>query len=192
MADSKNVQIRTLALVGMPGSGKTLCAEHLQRKGYFQFRFGGIVTDEVERRGLVINPENEKIVREELRANEGMDVMAKRALPKLQAALETHQTVIIDGLYSFAEYKTLQQTFPESMVVVAIVAPRKLRYQRLAKRPIRPLTEAEAQARDWREIETIEKGGPIALADYTLVNDGTADVLLEKLDSLMAELALEV
>ena len=40
---------RALALVGMPGAGKTLCAHHLERRGFFQFRFGGIVVDEVLR-----------------------------------------------------------------------------------------------------------------------------------------------
>ncbi len=62
---------RALALVGMPGAGKTLCARHLEMRGFFQFRFGKIVVDEVLRRGLVINPENERIVREEFRNKEG-------------------------------------------------------------------------------------------------------------------------
>jgi len=181
---------RTLALVGMPGAGKTLCAKFLEEKGYYQFRFGGIVTDEVERRGWQINPENERIVREELRRNEGMDVMAKRALPQLHTALETHQTIIIDGLYSFSEYKTLRTEFPDSMMVVAITAPRNMRYHRLSERPIRPLTPAQAEKRDWQEIETLEKGGPIAIADYTLVNDGNPEDLLKKLETLMSDLGM--
>src|SRR5688500_3159849 len=98
---------RALALVGMPGAGKTLCAKHLEKQGYFQLRFGGIVVNEVTRRGWPITPENERIVREELRQNEGMDVMAKRSLPLLKAALESHRCIVIDGLYSFSEYKTL-------------------------------------------------------------------------------------
>src|SRR5690349_8123444 len=95
---------RSLALVGMPGSGKTLCATYLQNKGYYQFRFGGIIVDEVLRRGLPLNPENERVVREEFRANEGMDAIAKRALPHLKTALITHSSIVIDGLYSFSEY----------------------------------------------------------------------------------------
>lgn len=186
------IQPRTLALVGMPGAGKSLCAEYLEQKGYFQIRFGGIVTGEVERRGWEINPQNEQIVRIELRQNEGMDVMAKRSIPKLHAALETHQTIIIDGLYSFSEYKTLRNEFPDSMIVVAITAPRQLRYARLTNRPIRPLTVEEAQHRDWQEIETMEKGGPIAIADYTLVNDGTSEELLSALDSLLADLNMTI
>ncbi|MGJ3240141.1 MAG: AAA family ATPase [Anaerolineae bacterium] len=183
-------QTRTLALVGMPGAGKTLCAQHLQEKGFYQFRFGSIVTDEVQRRGWEINPQNESKVRIEFRANEGMDVMAKRALPYLRTALDSHNCIVIDGLYSFSEYKTLRAEFPDEMLVVAIVAPRHLRYQRLTTRPIRPLTVEEARQRDWEEIEDMEKGGPIAIADYTLVNDGTELELLMRLDTLLVELNL--
>lgn len=183
---------RVLALVGMPGSGKTLCAKHLEEYGYFQFRFGGIVTDEVERRGWEINPENERIVREELRKNEGMDVMVKRALPQLRLGLETQATIIIDGLYSFSEYKTLLSEFGAEMVVLAIAAPRAERYARLAQRPDRPLTPEEAQDRDWQEIERLEKGGSIAIADYTLVNDESAKALLQKLDILLANLNISI
>ncbi|MCA9888768.1 MAG: AAA family ATPase, partial [Anaerolineae bacterium] len=159
---SEPTQPCALALVGMPGAGKTLCAMHLQERGFFQFRFGSIVVDEVARRGLPLNPNNERIIREEFRAQDGMDAIAKRALPLLKQALGTHKSIIIDGLYSFAEYKTLKKELGEDMIVVAITAPRNQRYARLAERRERPLTRAEAQERDFREIEKIEKGGPIA------------------------------
>lgn len=183
---------RTVALVGMPGAGKTLCAQHLEARGFFQFRFGSIVVDEVARRGWPLNPENERRVREELRKNEGMDAIARRALPHLQQALKTHRSIIIDGLYSFSEYKTLRAELGDDMVVVAITAPRPLRYARLAERPERPLSAQEAEARDYQEIEHIEKGGPIAIADYTLVNDNDRDALIAQLDALLERLGISV
>jgi dephospho-CoA kinase len=183
-------QPRVLALVGMPGAGKTLCAQHLEDAGYFQFRFGSIITDEVERRGLPLRPDNERVVREEIRADEGMDAIARRALPLLRDALDAHATVVIDGLYSFSEYKTLQEEFGGEMAVVAIVAPRALRYDRLSRRPIRPLTAEEAELRDHQEIQRLEKGGPIAIADYTLVNDSEPEALLRQLEALLETLAI--
>jgi dephospho-CoA kinase len=180
--------LRALALVGMPGSGKTLCAKHLEARGFYQFRFGSIVVDEVVRRGLSITPENERLVREEFRRNEGMDVMAKRALPHLRAALETHPVIVIDGLYSFSEYKTLHKEFDGRLIVAAIISSRPTRYARLAQREERPLTAAEAEERDFQEIERLEKGGPIAMADYTLLNDGDTQSLLEQLDHLLEQL----
>ncbi|MBL8163000.1 MAG: AAA family ATPase [Anaerolineae bacterium] len=182
---------RALALVGMPGSGKTLCAKHLEARGFFQFRFGGIVVDEVVRRGWEINPENERLVREQFRRDEGMDAIARRALPLLKNALESRPSIIIDGLYSWSEYKTLHTELGANMIVVAVISSRGLRYHRLATRPERPLTAQEAQTRDYQEIERLEKGGPIAIADYTLLNDGTADALLAALDHLTEALGLE-
>ncbi len=179
---------RALALVGMPGAGKTLCAKHLETQGYFQFRFGGIVVDEVTRRGWAITPENERIVREELRRNEGMDVMAKRSLPLLKTALERHQCIVIDGLYSFSEYKTLHTELGASMAVVSITSEREMRYRRLTERSERPLTPQEAERRDYAEIESLEKGGPIAIADFTLLNNGDAADLLKTLDALVKRL----
>lgn len=176
---------RALALVGMPGAGKSLCARHLEVKGYFQYRFGSIVVDEVSRRGLPLNPENERVVREEFRANEGMDAIARRALPILRGALERQNCIVIDGLYSWSEYKTLRGELGGELTVVAIVSERALRYARLAERTERPLTAEEAQRRDYLEIENLEKGGPIALADYTLLNNGAPDQLLEALDTLI-------
>lgn len=184
-------QVRALALVGMPGAGKTLCAKHLEAHGFFQFRFGSIVVDEVARRGQPINPDNERLVREEFRQYEGMDAIAKRALPKLREGLTTHATIVIDGLYSFSEYKLLRGEFGDSMVVVAIVTSRQRRYERLAQRAERPLTSEEAERRDWQEIETLEKGGPIAIADYTLMNDGAPEELLAQLDKLLDRLGLK-
>ena len=172
----------------MPGAGKTLCAEHLSDRGFFTLRFGAVVVDEVQRRGWDVNPANERIVREELRQQHGMAAMAALSLPKLQDALATYHHIIIDGLYSFSEYKLLRAELGAPLLLLAIVASRRLRYQRLAIRPVRPLTPAESFERDFREIEELEKGGPIAIADYTLLNENSAANLLLKLDALLEEL----
>lgn len=177
-----------LALVGMPGAGKTLCAQHLHARGFITLRFGAIVVDEVRRRGLEVNPVNERDVREELRARHGMSAMASLALPKLQAALDDHHCIVIDGLYSMSEYTFLRQHLAAPTILAAIVAPRHLRYQRLASRAVRPLTPVEAAERDLREIDKLEKGGPIAIADYTLLNDASEAHMLDQLDRLLAEL----
>lgn len=182
---------RALALVGMPGSGKSTGAAFLQKEGYVHFRFGSIVTSEVVRRGLPLTPGNEKIVREEFRSREGMDVIAKRALPYLRNMLKEHDLIVIDGLYSFSEYKLLNRDLDAELIVVAIVSDRRIRYARLAARSERPLSSAEAESRDLAEIENLEKGGPIAIADYTLLNNGTPAELNAALDAVIESLMQE-
>jgi len=176
-----------LILVGMAGSGKSSVARHLEQKGWRVIRFGALTMQELEKRGLPINQANEKAVREELRAKRGMDAYARLLLPSIKESLASSPTVI-DGLYSWAEYKFLKGHFGEQMKIVAIYATHSMRYARLSQRPDRPLSLAEAEQRDYAEIENVEKGGPIAMADYTIVNDGTKKGLFRAVDKLLSTL----
>ncbi len=180
--------VRILAIVGMPGSGKSVVASYLKNNGFPIIRFGEIIIREVEKRVLPITPQNEQMVREELREEYGMDVCAQLSLPLIKSKLLSHELVVIDGLYSFSEYKTLKKEFHDELLVLAIFTPKALRYARLTLRQERPLTIAEAERRDYKEIEKIEKGGPIALADLTIINDGSQYQLHRKLEELLAEI----
>ena len=176
-----------LVIVGMAGSGKSSVARHLEQKGWRVIRFGALTMQELEKRGLPVNEANEKIVREELRAKHGMAAYAKLLLPAIKESLANSPTVI-DGLYSWAEYKFLKGHFGQQMKIVAIYTTRSTRYARISQRPDRPLSFAEAERRDHAEIENVEKGGPIAIADYTIVNDGTRKGLSLAVDKLLSAL----
>lgn len=180
---------RVIALVGMPGAGKSFCVEYLKKKGMPSVYFGGITIDEVKRRGLEVNEKNEKQVREDIRAKEGKDAYAKRMVEQINALFEQgHEMVVADGLYSWPEYKVFKQTFGENAVIIAITAPRMVRHKRLANRPIRPLTDEEVSSREYAEIESLEKGGPIANADFTIANDDTPQLMLDKLEQIISSL----
>jgi dephospho-CoA kinase len=60
---------------------------------------------------------------------------------------------------------------------------------RLAGRNIRPLTNKEAAERDRTEIENINKGGPIALADFTITNESSLKELKEQTLRIIERLA---
>ena len=171
----------------MAGSGKSSVARHLEQKGWHVIRFGALTMEELEKRGLPINQANEKAVREELRAKRGMDAYARLLLPSIKESLATSPTVI-DGLYSWAEYKFLRGHFGGQMKVVAIYTTRSVRYARISQRPDRPLSLEETEQRDYAEIENVEKGGPIAMADYTIVNDSTKNALFRAVDNLLSTL----
>ena len=102
-------------------------------------------------------------------------------------ALDEQSVLVIDGLYSWSEYRFLHAKLGVPMVVAAIVAPRHLRYQRLGNRQNAPHACRSPSPR-LQEIEYLEKGGPIAIADYTLVNDGTEADLILKLEALITQL----
>ncbi len=178
-----------ITLVGMPGAGKSYCVDYLEKKGFPNVYFGGITVDEVKARGLDVNEANEKMVREDIRAKEGVGVYATRIIAKLEKLFgEGHKTVVADGLYSWTEYKIFKEKFGDNAVIIAIVSPRKTRHARLADRPVRPLTDEEVTSREYAEIENLEKGGPIANADYTIVNDSTPEDMTAQLEKVLEQL----
>jgi dephospho-CoA kinase len=85
--------------------------------------------------------------------------------------------VVVESLYSWEEFKFLKKEFGESFKLLNIFTTKSLRYARLKERPFRPLTNDEACSRDYSEIEKLDKGGPIAFADFTVHNDSTLDDL---------------
>jgi len=80
--------------------------------------------------------------------------------------------------------------FGDDLITIAITAPRALRYERVVNRKDghRQYTAEQVKERDIAEIENLEKGGPIAFADYTLVNTGTTDNLLRQVDEVLTNI----
>lgn len=162
--------MKVVAIVGMTGAGKSEVARLFAQNGFARIRFGDITDQEVKKRGLTLNEENERHVRELLRKELGMDAYAKLNLPSIDAALRKSD-VVIDGLYSWEEYVFLKGHYGANCAVVAVWASPKTRYTRLTARAERGLTREDAASRDKAEIENINKGGPIAMADYTVLNE---------------------
>lgn len=179
---------KVLVLVGMPGAGKSFCVDHLTENGIPSVYFGGVVVDETIKRHGKTNEVLEKAVREEFRDKDGKGAIAMRIIPKIHELFKTHDRVVADGLYSWSEYKIFKEAFNDHAIILAITAPRHVRHERLANRPVRPFTEAEVTSREFAEIENLEKGGPIANADYTIVNDEDPYVLIERLDHILRQI----
>lgn len=181
MTHHENVKI--VAFVGLPGVGKSSAVDYLTEKNYPKVYFGGVVLQALKDASLDVTPDNEKYMREKLRADEGNEVIVNRINAQIKDLIAAGQKrIIADGLYSWTEYKIMKREFPGELTTVAIVAPKHMRHHRLQTRPVRPLTEDQANQRDWAEIENLEKGGPIAIADHTIINNKDLDHLYSQID----------
>lgn len=161
---------KIIAIVGMCGVGKSVASDILESLDYKKVYFGGVTMDKIKEEGMEITPENEKIMRERLRNEYGMGAYAIILLPKIKD-LAKQGNVVLDGLYSWDELKILKEELGDSLTVIAVVADKKIRYDRLSVRDVRPFTKEDAIKRDISEIENIAKAGPIAYADYYIDNN---------------------
>lgn len=181
-----------LAFVGMPGAGKTEAVEYLQRNGIPFVRFGELTDEGVKQMGLPLTLDNERIFREKIREELGMGAYAIKAEPKIRAFLEMHDVIAIDGLYSWEEYTYLKEKFPGLTLIHIFAEPQK-RHQRLSQRPIRPVPAEKGYERDVAELEQLNKGGPIAIADYLIENNGdTIQDLQRKIDQVLTRLGVTI
>jgi dephospho-CoA kinase len=179
-----------IAILGMPGSGKTEAIEYLEETYRLpKVYFGQITINEVLRRGLPVNPVNERNVREELRARNGKDYYANEVMVLIDAITES-ESVLVESLYSWTEYQTFKRQYGDRLHTISIHASPTLRHERLTTRPIRPLTISEAEVRDVAQLEQLEQGGPIALADHVVVNEGTLEEMTGALDRIMQYLGI--
>jgi len=165
---------KIIAVVGMCGSGKSEAVKFFVESGYKRVYFGEVVMNEMKRLGLEVNEANERATRENLRKEFGMGAMAVKSLPVIEEFMK-HSNVVIESLYSWEEFKILKDKFGEAFKLITIYTTKQLRYERLLKRPFRPLTNEESKSRDLSEIEKLDKGGPIAYTDYLILNDGSLD-----------------
>lgn len=172
-----------IAVVGMCGSGKSEAVKYFEDKGFKKVYFGDVVIRELKSRGLEINEANERKIREELRNEYGMGVMAIKSIDLIKEYFKS-ENVVIESMYSWEEFKIIKKEFGDIFKVLAIYTSKDLRYKRLGKREFRPLTVEEASSRDISELENLDKGGPIAFADYTLINDSTLEGLNKNLEKL--------
>ena len=182
--------MKVVSIVGMTGSGKSEVARLFSDRGFTTVRFGDITDEEVKKLGLKLTEENERPVRERIRKEHGMDAYAKLSLPRIDAALRT-SNVVVDGLYSWEEYTYLKNHYGDDFIVVAVWASPKARYARLGSRKIRPLTPEEAASRDRAEIENLNKGGPIAMADFTVLNESSMSDLKKQVERIIAKIIMK-
>ncbi len=176
-----NVKSNIVAIVGMPGSGKSTAANFFKKKGIPILRFGDQTDIGLKELTKSLTEVNESWYRKKIRQELGMAAMAIKIEPRINAIKKNNALIVLDGLYSWEEYLYLIEKFSD-LQLLCIYTRSEIRYGRLGRRQIRPLTIAEARQRDFHEIEDTNKGGPIAIADYLIKNEGSEVEFIQELE----------
>ena len=179
--------MKLIAIVGMSGTGKSIITDYLSENGWNKIYFGGVTYKLMEEQGIErdIEGKNEKEFREKLRKEHGPECYAKFLEGDIREALKT-KDVVLDGLYSWYEYKFLIEKFPE-LKLICVVTDKNIRYERVAERPDRPFNKEAIIYRDLSEIENLYKGGPIAYADYYILNNSNKEESIKRLKEILEE-----
>jgi len=181
VTDWKKKQKTIIAIVGLPGSGKTDAAAYLSTKGLPVIPFGKTVIDKVNQKKLPHSEKSHKEVREQLRAEHGAEAMAILNFDKIKTALKDNLIIVVEGMRSWEEYMYLKKVLSEvKLVIVCIYSEKLLRYKRISKRS--DMSEHYGEERDINEVIGINAGPTIAYADHVIKNNYSKEEFYDKLE----------
>jgi dephospho-CoA kinase len=182
MNTSKNLVV---CLTGMPGSGKSTVADMLKARGFTMVEHSRQIKKLMCIGGMKVNAETIETFVPELKETFGRDVVSKLSS---KLVMGSRGNVVISGPRDPAELAFIRKMCPR-VVVVAVSAPRKMRYSRLVKRKEGIKTTSRKEF-EWRDRKNIALGTMrlVKSADYLLMNTGTMAQLRSNIDELIRTL----
>lgn len=172
-----------IALVGLPGAGKTDASEFFKEKGFPVIHFGKVINDYIDKKGLEHTETVHKKEREELREKLGKEALAILNLETIEKAFKENQVIVIDGMRSWEEYLYLKKKLHTSRIfIVNVYADKKVRYHRALHRVDRKNPFGEE--RDINELVGTNMGPTIAFADFVVKNNFSKVDFVDKLETV--------
>jgi len=165
--------MKVIGVVGMPASGKGEFAKIASDMGIPVIVMGDMIRNAVKTAGLEPTDTNFGLTASRLRAEQGMDAVAKLCIPEVE-----HQTaplVLIDGIRGDSEVKRFRKAFP-SFTLINIDSTFDNRLVRVAARGRTDdvHTAEELRNRDERELGW-GLGKAQKMSDVQIKNNGTLD-----------------
>lgn len=177
-----------IGLTGKNASGKGAVAEFLKNKSFYYYSLSDVLREHIKTQGLDITRENLIRFGNELRATFGSAVLAERVLTKL----DPDKNYVIDSFRNPAEVKAFRSR--SDFYLVGVEAPELTRFERIAQRARErdPKTLEQFLEVEGRELKNEDPAGQqlsetIAMADFTIVNDGSIEALYEKVTFLLSK-----
>jgi dephospho-CoA kinase len=175
---------RFIGVVGQNCSGKDTVAEILESLGFQHRSLSKIIRDEATRLGMTQEREGLITLANELRKKDGPAVLAEMTIKELN----TQQDWVFSSIRHPKEVDILRTL--EGFELWNVTASVKTRYERWVKRG-----DAEISFDRFRELEAKENqtsgdavqriGDVEALADKTIINEGTLEDLREQVEELV-------
>ena len=165
-----------IGLTGTNGSGKTVAAEHLTRKGFRFHSLSDVIREELASRGLRATRENLIAEGNRLRSEFGPAILAQRIARKFRL----DQNYVVDSIRSPHEVRALREH--GEFHLLHLDAPRELRYERVVQRGGQrvPASFAVFAEQEERELESPDPASQQLRAtweeaDETIVNSGSIE-----------------
>lgn len=179
--------MRVIAIVALPGSGKSEAAAVAHEMGIPVVTMGDVIRDVCAERGLEITEDAMGRVATELRETGGNAAIAERSIPLIERYAAEHDLVVVDGIRGIAEVERFQDAFDDEFQLVSIEVPFETRLERIQERGRDPGADDrdDLEQRDARELG-YGMGKAMEQADITIHNTGSIQEFRDRIRELLA------
>lgn len=195
-------KFKYIALVGMRGAGKDVCARFLEKEfGYIIIDLGKIVEEELRKSKLPVTKDTLHEMSIKLRKMDGPAVIVRKAVKKwipwmhVNGERVLNSTVdfssfkfVFNGVRSVEEIDYLREKFGKDLCVIGICASPWIRFLRGKKRR-RPNIDVmdfkEFLKVDREQLEIFGVGNAVMIADFLILNEGTLQELYHNLKKII-------
>lgn len=181
--------MKIIGVVGLPASGKGEFSRIAAGMGIPVIVMGDMIRNAVTAAGLEPTDANFGMTANRLRAEGGMDAIARLCIPEIQA--RTAPLVLVDGIRGDTEVLLFRNQFP-GFTLISIDSSFDTRLARIAARARSDdFTSADSlRNRDERELGW-GLGKALKLADISLANEGSLEEFSLAVRTLLANLEKE-
>jgi predicted RNA binding protein with dsRBD fold (UPF0201 family)/dephospho-CoA kinase len=179
--------VLVIGFVGFPGSGKSEATAIAQAEGFSPVAMGDAVRLHMRKLGIKQSEKNVGRIANKLRAEHGMDAIAKMCIPAIRSLKS--QNVVIDGIRGIAEVSAFKNEFKHDFKLIAISAGPMIRYERVKgrSRPDDALRFQRFEEKDDRELAWgLEEA--LGAAEYSIQNEGTLEELRQAVSNVLERL----
>lgn len=186
-----------IGVVGQIAAGKGVLIDYLTKElGFVSFSLSSILHQELKKKGIKeFTRKTLQDMGDELRREEGNDVLARRAIEILKK--QDKKQIVIEGIRNPGEVEFLKKN--PYFILIGVKAKRELRFKRMLKRakPWDPKTYTDFIKVDRRDLGIGQKrsgqqvGKCLAYCDYILTNNKDKKDFYRKLKKLIKSIKIK-
>ncbi len=183
-----------LGVTGTIGAGKGTVVEYLKSKGFTHYSVREAITEEIVRRGLPVNRTTMNEVATDLRRNNRPDYYATLFMERAE-----RHGVTDFAIESIRNVKEAEAIKAAGGFLLVVDAGEHLRYERIMARKSATdqVSFEEFRTQEAREMDSEDPDDPaymnmravMAMADATVMNDGSVEELQAAVERALATLA---
>ena len=182
-----------IGITGTLGSGKGTVVEYLKNNyGFKHFSASDFINEEITRRGLPINRDNQRLVANELRTKYGGSYVAENLYDR---AMKFGGNAVLESLRAVGEIESLRKN-PGKFYLLAVDADPKIRYDRVTTKRKGEKDQVSYEhfvEQEQKEMHDTSAGGMniaqcMKMANAHIDNSGSIEQLQNQVDKFVKPL----